>query len=118
VFLIEDPNGQYRMDGIRMRRMHRREIRNMKRLWALCRVLRESSKIGRALGYPPCCIQAFQEFSCVPSSFDGSGFRACAACAERPHREVWREIHARRSVPWPLVQHMHRSVDPSTPRRC
>lgn len=61
-----------------------------------------SAKIGRALGYPPCCVEAFVSMTWVPSAFDGTGFRTCQACSEKPYAEVWKGIHARREVAWPL----------------
>lgn len=109
MYFVSDAKGSIWMGGSRWRQMRRREVRALKRETATLRILGggachsdASPKVGRAFGYPPCCIDAFVASTSAPSAFDGTGFRTCVACAARPYAEVWRGIHARRSVSWPL----------------
>ena len=57
---------------------------------------------GEYFGFPPCCVEAFLAGKCVPSSFDGTGFRTCAACAALPPAEVLAGIASRRRHPEPF----------------
>ncbi len=51
---------------------------------------------GVYFGYPPCCIDAFLQCESVDSAFDGTGFKTCKKCSERPYLEVLEEINSRR----------------------
>lgn len=61
--------------------------------------------IGQFLGYPACCVQAFIDMQQVAgTAFEGTGFRPCRRCADKPVYLVLMEIATNRiyEKPFPL----------------
>ncbi len=85
--------------------MSQGEIRAAKRLHAMERIAKSHEQLGRMLGYPPCCVDAFtsphrddpdSEWRDPCPEWDGSGFIPCPGCREREPLALHREIMARR----------------------
>ena len=59
-------------------------------------------KTGVHFGYPKCCIDAFLKDECIPSSFDGTGYRTCVVCSKLTPESVVEGINSRRNHPEPF----------------
>lgn len=63
-------------------------------------------KMGKAFGYPSCCIAAFSMMDHIkdahPRKLNGTGFIPCASCnTTKSTEELIKEINAKRSPAYP-----------------